>query len=160
MKLILRRSSLGPISTQGRLFVGAIQLYTIEDRGLFTEQHPWGVPFQSCIPAGTYDLVPHSSPARPNTWAIVNPALGVYRWPADVPDGRGRFTCLLHPGNTDDDVEGCIVMGLRSGIWKNKPAVFESQKAMALLRRLLVPGTTGHTIEIVDPPLPEKCRVA
>lgn len=150
MRLRLTRNALGPMSATGRLEVGSVAFYSVEDRAVFTAEHPWGAPFLSCIPAGLYQLVPHKSAKHGDCWAMVNPALGVYRWPADVPSGRGRFTCLIHAGNSDEDVEGCVAIGMRSGIYKNRPGVFESQVAMRKLRGLLGVGST-HELLIVNP---------
>src|ERR1700759_4207737 len=54
-------------------------------------------PQKSCIPAGTYNVVPHNSTAHPGTWELM-----------DVPDRSG---ILIHNGNTENDSLGCILVG-------------------------------------------------
>lgn len=146
MRLTLTRKALQPSAT-GRLVLPGLECYTVEDAWNPSPEHPWGQPFKSCIPPGLYQLVPHKSAKFGDCWAIVNPSLGVYRWPADVPNGRGRYTCLIHTGNSDEDVEGCIAVGMRSGIYKNRPGVFDSGVAMRKVRAVLGVGST-HELEI------------
>ena len=82
MNLVLERYSYGYVKpyrrpTEGRLFIGDHTLFTLED--------PWNNnrPFDSCIPDGVYDLVPHSTAKHPDTWALVNPSLNIYHLPDD-----------------------------------------------------------------------------
>lgn len=70
--------------------------------GLCTLEDDWkqNVPGESCIPAGDYELVRtiyHKHGYE--TFEVVG-----------VP-GRGRI--LIHPGNTEEDTKGCILLGLR-----------------------------------------------
>src|SRR5439155_9311628 len=102
MDLQLERILLAAGFTLGRLSVGGHVYFTIEQ--------PWNDNLQghSCIPEGTYQLVPHSTEAHPDTWAMVNPALDVYHQPIDVPDGRiARSACLIHPANWAFELKGC-----------------------------------------------------
>lgn len=145
MNLILERYCYGyalPIRrpTEGRLFVGDHLLWTVED--------PWNdnKPFDSCVPDGVYDLVPHHSPKHPDTWALVNPDLDIYRLPDDRPNGKGRFAILIHAGNWETDVEGCIAPGMSPALHGDRPMVVRSQTAMALLRKEL--GEGSHTLQI------------
>jgi hypothetical protein len=145
VNLTLVRSSLGPIASEGTLAVGALKLFTLEDR--------WNdnKPFASCIPVGVYDLVPWDSMKHPLCWAMVNPELNIYRTPERMPVG-GRYSCLIHAGNWETDVEGCIAVGLRRGVTRNpksqrmEPSVHDSQKAMVQLRSVL--GRESHTLTI------------
>lgn len=149
MKLTLVSKS-GPIASEGTLAAGAFKCFTLEDR--------WNdnKPFASCIPAGLYDLLPWDSVKHPECWVMVNPALNIYRQPGDIPPGKkgeARFACLIHVGNWETDVEGCIAVGLRRGMTKNpksnrmEPSVHDSIKAMAALRALL--GRESHQLEII-----------
>lgn len=83
---------------------------------------------ESCIPAGTYRLVRTVYHKKGfETFEI-----------AGVP---GRSRCLVHPANTEEDVEGCVGIGMRFGRLKvgvdedtgerdvMKFAVVESRKA-------------------------------
>lgn len=148
MNLLLVSKS-GPIATEGTMKVGDLTIFTLEDR--------WNdnTPFASCIPGGVYDLVPFHSDHHPECWAMVNPELDIYLQPRDIPahkKGVGRFACLVHAGNWETDVEGCIAVGLRRGLTKNpkstrmEPSVHDSQKTMTKLRVLL--GRESHVLEI------------
>ena len=57
----------------------------------------------SSIPAGTYKMVRYRSPKRGyDVFMLVG-----------VP---GRTAIEIHPANTEEDVEGCIGLGLRYGV--------------------------------------------
>ena len=92
--LELLRDAVSPGSpTTGELLVeGVHECWTLED--------PWddNEPFKSCIPPGTYGVVLTLS-AR---FGREMPRL------LGVP---GRTGILIHPGNTDADTEGCILVG-------------------------------------------------
>lgn len=162
MKLILRREPHQPDAdcTLGFLFV-------TDDAGapllsLITMERPWipaanpadkgGMKGKSCVPAGTYKLVRHDSPKHPKTWALVNFDLDVVHFEGDDHDpDEDRATCLIHPANYVNQLEGCIGPGTRTA--KAPPGngstymVCDSQKAMGLLQAL-VPWTDDHTLEI------------
>ncbi|HET7674771.1 MAG TPA: DUF5675 family protein [Gammaproteobacteria bacterium] len=118
--------------TLGRLHANGLHtLYTVED--------PWNdnARGNSCVPDGVYDLVPHSTDAHPHTWALLNPSLGIYHQPGDKPPGVfGRWACLLHPANDEDDIEGCIGPGLRPCLdpWLG---VKDSRDAMKAIREFI-----------------------
>lgn len=153
MDIAIQRDSLGPIAATGKLTIGELSVFTLED--------PWAnnKPFASCIPAGEYRLVPHESAKYGRIWAMVNPDLGVYHQPADIPAGKrgaARFACLfVHSGNTDDDVEGCVCVGLTRGMAHNaksnrpEPHVFDSRKAVAKVVAAL--PWVEHRLTIRDP---------
>jgi Family of unknown function (DUF5675) len=110
---------------------------------------PAGDPGASCVPPGIYQLALHNTPEHPFTWALVNPALGIYHEPGDIPAGaKGRFAVLLHPGNTVLDSKGCIVVGLARSNLFAQPGVVDSQVAFAQLKALL-PWIAGHTLTIM-----------
>ena len=97
MELRLLRTDLTADGVFGRLLVpGHTALHTAED--------DWrnNLRGESCIPAGTYTLrrslfIKHQLP----TFEVTG-----------VP---GRSRILIHPGNTEEDVEGCILVGLSFG---------------------------------------------
>ena len=149
MNILVVRSSLGPIASEGTLSAGAFKCFTLEDR--------WNdnKPFASSIPPGVYDLLPWDSAKHPECWVIVNPALNIYRQPGDIPPGKkgeARFACLIHAGNWETDVEGCIAVGMRRGLTKNpksnrmEPSVHDSRVAMDKLRAVL--GREADRLEI------------
>ncbi len=75
----------------------------------------------SCIPEGKYVCQPHSGFKFENVWEITN-----------VPS---RSAVLIHSGNTTDDIEGCILVGMEHGILNNKEAVLRSKEALLKLRK-------------------------
>src|SRR5690606_12463494 len=119
-----------------------------------TLEDPWNnnAPFNSCVPSGQYTLVPHSTDAHPNTWALVNPDLNIYHYPSPDKKQADRFACLIHSGNWEDDVEGCILVGMTQTIMPDRVhhrqelAVSSSRMAMDILRQALGEGV--HTLEI------------
>lgn len=97
MKLILRRELNTRDGVFGRLIVpGMLDLFTMEEDWKNNQRR------LSCIPAGVYTLrrtVYHKHEYE--TFEVTN-----------VP---GRSRILIHPANTEEDVEGCIGIGLRRG---------------------------------------------
>ena len=80
----------------------------------YTLELPWlgNLPGQSCIPCGSYRVILSLST----------------RFKRDMPrliGVPGRLGILIHPGNTDHDTEGCILLGdLRDG-----PVLLQSRDA-------------------------------
>lgn len=77
----------------------------------------------SSIPAQQYDCGRYSSLRYPGTFQVLN-----------VP---GRSRILFHPGNTDDDTAGCILLGETLGKLQGVRAVLNScrtfRRFMAML---------------------------
>jgi hypothetical protein len=142
MKIELIRHAYLPTCTLGRLEVGRLQLATIERPWIRNPDGPGGKPRVSCVPDGEYRLIQHSSERFPNVWALINPALGVWYQPHDVPrnQGWGRSAVLIHAGNRVRDVIGCIAVGSRHGVIEGEPAVISSQIALGDLRGTLKVG--------------------
>ena len=81
----------------GTMTAGTLVLFTVERQW---EDNAVG---KSCTPAGTYKLAPHHSPhLNIDTYEI----LGV----------PGRSEVLIHPANTEEDLLGCIGVGLSLGV--------------------------------------------
>ena len=97
MKLVLRRFWNTPDGVFGKLYLpGHPFLYTMEEDWRGNQRRV------SCIPAGSYELVRtiyHKHGYE--TFEVTG-----------VPD---RTRILIHPANTEEDVEGCIGLGLRVG---------------------------------------------
>jgi len=134
-------------STTGQLEAGTHTFFTIEP--------PWldNRPDVSCVPAGTYKLIPYKSPVHGATWCLDNPALNVYgTWPA--PPGA-RTRCEIHSGNFARQSEACILLGLAGDqmfdptTQVDEPAVEDSRDALAEFVAILTPLSSGHTLEIV-----------
>ena len=95
------------------------ELYADGELIAYTVEQPWAnnKPFNSCIPAGVYNLIPFSSPKHPNTYALFNPELNVFvEQQAEL---TARYACLIHPANWASNVEGCIGPGKTIGIGKD-----------------------------------------
>lgn len=75
----------------------------------------------SCIPEGEYLCVPYNSAKFKDVWEITN-----------VPN---RSKVLIHAGNTTDDIEGCILVGMEHGKLGGKDAVLKSKEALQKLRK-------------------------
>ncbi len=124
-------------------------LFTFDSVSLFTIERPWiptdpgGMPFESCVPAGRYDLVPYVRGNGDVVRALVNPGLGVYFRDKDRPPPGatistvGRYKILFHAGNWVTDVVGCIAPGYGRTVSRKGPMVTDSRKAMKLLMNWL-----------------------
>ena len=112
--VVLARISSTDTETMGEMSIGGSTLHTIEQEWRPTD--PGGQPNNSCVPAGRYELIPHTRPNGDEVVALVNPGLGVYYQAEDRPSGVGRFLIIIHAGNYATDIVGCIAPGLgRSG---------------------------------------------
>lgn len=139
MNLTLYRDKPGKLAMLGRVKVGAVEFQTLEDI-------PNGEDAGEPVPAGEYVLKLHDSAKYGKVWAMVNPALGVYHQPGDIPKGKtGRFACLFaHAGNTEKDSLGCIILGMVRGT----ESLGRSREAVALLKETL--PWVEHTLTIVN----------
>lgn len=155
MKLELIRHAYLENCTLGYLYAGPLTLATIGDRwapdpdGPGGQRREPGKP-ESCPPDGTYRLANHSGTKWKNVWALVNPALGVYRYSADIPAGQlyGRSDILLHSGVDENSSLGCIIVGRRHGIDGNRHRVYEGPAALDDLRTLLNATDDTHSLLI------------
>jgi hypothetical protein len=94
LELEIRRDIYTARCTQGQLLVnGAFECYTLEDRA-----QPVKVAGATCIPAGRYAVAINRSPR----FQRLLPQL------LEVPGFEG---VRIHPGNSDADTEGCILVG-------------------------------------------------
>lgn len=95
MKLLLKRNKSTAKSTIGSLYVdGKFQCYTLED--VVRDRKIYG---ETAIPGGIYKVIINRS-AR---FGVDLPLL------LNVPNYEG---VRIHPGNTDKDTEGCILVGV------------------------------------------------
>lgn len=49
----------------------------------------------------------------------------------EIKDVQGHSRLLFHLGNTEEDSEGCVLLGQRFGMLRGKPAVLQSGLAFA-----------------------------
>jgi hypothetical protein len=97
MNVVLERFLASNEGVFGSLTVGGCILFTMEEQW---QNNAHGV---SCIPGGTYVLRKHF---------FAKMALDTYEI-AGVPNRSG---ILIHPANTEEDVEGCVAPGLSLGV--------------------------------------------
>ena len=118
MKLTVRRITEYQNATYGVLLIdGKPSFVTLEDAWKDNAKQV------SCIPTGTYKIVRHKSPKFGKTYKVL-----------DVPD---RSDILIHAGNTHEDTQGCILVGLMFGVLGAQTAILSSRTAFeALLNEL------------------------
>jgi hypothetical protein len=131
MKLRLERNKRSSCFTEGKLYLnGKYFCDTIEDRVRPTGEKVFG---QTAIPEGCYELVVNNS-AR---FKKLMPLL------LDVPNFRG---IRIHSGNTADDSEGCILVGVKVG----DGVIGQSRRTFnALMEELDKHKAEKHCIEIL-----------
>lgn len=154
MNITLIRHAYLAEATLGTLIAGELRLATLEENWHADPDGPGGqrregALVEACVPDGTYDLLPHDGTKFKNVWCLVNPTLGVYRSPGDIPAGQkwGRSAVLIHSGNSTADIEGCCLVGRRHGFEANKPWIYESRAALDALRLALGTGQP-HSLHI------------
>ncbi len=131
--LLLERYCYSEIETEGRLYLPE------QDDYLYTLERPWiegspgGLPFESCVPDGAYELIPHTRPNGDKVYALRNPDLHVYYTREERGDQSGRYLILLHAANWIEEIVGCIAPGLVRTIAQNKRMVRSSREAMRLI---------------------------
>ncbi len=76
------------------------------------EQH-WrdNKPFESCVPEGTYHLVPFVSGRWGNTFALVSQENRVFAKKNNVENDGDRWACIIHTANRAGELQGCLAAG-------------------------------------------------
>lgn len=141
MNLTLQRSTAGEGCTIGALLVDGLEgCFTCEDVVREIPGIPvsaWKVAGETAIPAGNYQV-------------IITPSVRFKRELPLLVNVPGFAGVRIHPGNTAEDTEGCILVGTRVGV----NSVLESRIAFtALFERIknaLDNGELCH-IEIRNP---------
>jgi hypothetical protein len=96
MRLTLKRNDLQPERTLGTLWIdGAQECFTLEDTVRAAGEKVYG---KTAIPYGTYEVVIDYSPHFGMMMIHI----------LDVPNFDG---IRIHPGTTESDTEGCILVG-------------------------------------------------
>lgn len=90
----------------------------------------------SCIPTGSYKVKPVNSPKFGNTYEVTK-----------VPD---RSHILFHAGNTLNDTQGCILLGMQFAKIEGKSAIVRSRDAMGRFINYLL-GQNDIVLEVIDP---------
>ena len=149
MKLTLKRIAKKPKYTIGKLYIDNTYFCdTLEDtdRGLNSNMGAVAiqskkVPGETAIPIGTYKVDMNTvSPRFQNTsWAK--------KWRGIVPrliDVPGYMGVLMHPGNTERDTSGCILVGQNKQVGR----VINSQATWHSLMEKLTREKSQITITI------------
>jgi hypothetical protein len=121
MRLKLIRDEFEEDCTLGKLYNGEhFCCYTLEDkvREISLPVERWKIPGMTAIPRGKYRVMLTFS----NRFQKYLPEL------QDVPGFKG---IRIHAGNTSEDTEGCILVGMGRG----KGVIYESRKALAALQQ-------------------------
>lgn len=139
MKLKLERTMCGMKSTIGQLSIdGRHFAMTCEDVDRMLEDGDGSgkVKGQTCIPRGTYVIKLTMS----NRFKRILPLL------LDVPFFTG---VRIHPGNTNEDTEGCLLVGSGVSMFGDAKGVTNSATTFKLLFATLeVAATRGEEITI------------
>jgi len=98
----------------------SVPIYTLEDAWKNNQ------PNVSSIPLGRYQVKPHG-------WEINSPFKYKQVW--QIQNVPGRSAILIHAGNTHQDTQGCILVGLGMQITQLKSMVSDSRLAVDLLRK-------------------------
>lgn len=83
----------------------------VKDKVFYTVEKPWknNEPFNSCVPAGDYKLIPHGEYGKDgNVLCLVNEDMHITHHKES--DSK-RYACLIHTANYERDVVGCIGLG-------------------------------------------------
>lgn len=114
---------------------GILTIENIQHDSIYTLENPKrNSKEDSCIPAGKYKCIPHTSTKYPDTYEVLN-----------VPE---RIAILLHWGNKEKDTLGCILLGDKLGSIDGEPAILDSKKCYERFRNLI--GKESFELEIED----------
>ena len=132
MKLELIRDTRSKNATSGKLYIdGVFQCYTLEDT-----ERLYKVKGVTAIPKGIYKVIINMS----NRFKKLMPLL------IDVPEFAG---VRIHCGNTNEDTEGCILVGREVHTDINKELVLKySGLAFEDLMKTISKSKTQITLEI------------
>ncbi|MFL7010945.1 DUF5675 family protein [Enterovibrio norvegicus] len=97
---------------------------------------------ESCIPEGTYQLLPHESTRFGTCYALEAPTLGVTRFGPSL-----RTHCLIHKANRPSELRGCLAPGAAFGVVGQEWAVINSKGAFNALMKELGGEPATLTIE-------------
>ncbi len=131
MILTLKRGASAPNSTPGQLFInGVFECFTLED-----VVRPVKIKGKTAIPKGTYQVIVDFS----NRFQKLMPLL------VNVPNYEG---IRIHPGNTAEDTDGCILVGTKSVKTNGEYTIQNSRIAYDALFAKLVAANKKEKITI------------
>lgn len=139
MKLKILRTRILPTRTIGQLYVeDEFFCFTLEDvvrevPGQSVER--WKIPGSTAIPSGVYSISLETSPRfGPDTITV-----------RAVPGFTG---IRIHAGNTEDDTEGCILVGQQLS---SDYRILQSRTALNDLKHIVRAAKDSVTLQIVTP---------
>ena len=139
MKLRVYRSECGDKSTIGDLYLEDKLIgHTCEDTDRMLEDGDGSgkVQGQTCIPRGTYEIK-------------LTPSIRFKRTMPQLMDVPFFSGVRIHPGNTNEDTEGCLLVGSGVAVFNGVKGVTNSQATFKLLFAELELATQrGETISI------------
>lgn len=145
MQLTLQRVITNDQSTIGTLDIdGLFCAFTCED----TKQQG-KVPGKTRIPAGTYKIRLRKSSPMASKYAKRIPGHKGMLWLQDVP---GFQYVYIHIGNTPEDTEGCILVGMGADL-KSGGKVLQSYAAYTKIYQIVLAAIERGevvTIEVLD----------
>lgn len=125
--LILTRYGSTPFGTVGRLVTPSHHTYsTLEPQW---KKNQKGI---SCIPAGSYFLGLRESPIVKRT------SRNKFTKGFEVRDVPGRSLIMIHPGNWQENSNGCILVGRDYGAPGGKAGITKSGEAFTELMNMLL----------------------
>lgn len=147
MKLIVERKEHFPEETRGELYIdGKFECYTLED-----EHHDTKVKGDTRIPAGTYPIVLRKEGGHHAKYAKEYPDM--HKGMLHVSNVPNFQWILIHKGNTEENTEGCLLVGRKKGKLGSKNAVLDSGLAYeTLYPKVLAAIEKGEnvTIQYID----------
>ncbi len=142
--ILVERQPSGEAETQGFMSWPGTVVATIEQEWREDPNRLGGESNNSCVPAGSYKLIPHARRDGKVVVALVNHDLGVYYLEEDLPAEGGRFLILCHIANWSHDVVGCI----GPGIWKTDSNQGPMVKSSAVAMKKLMAYIDGDEAEL------------
>ena len=131
MNIKVQRYAHGKDSTGGILFVnGKFFGYTLED-----EYRKVKVPGETRIPEGIYPIKLRDAGGMNKRYAK---KYGFHRGMLHLQDVPGFEWIYIHPGNTDDHTEGCILVGFSANQKKLEGTIGRSVDAYSDLYNLIL----------------------
>lgn len=126
VKLLVERFDDDGYATLGRWYTdGEWKCYTLEDA-----YHAAKIPGHARIPAGEYRLALHTA----GRWhELMKERYAFHRGMILLEDVPGFEWILVHPGNTADNTEGCILPGLGHDMYERHHRILRSRAAYELI---------------------------
>ena len=119
--------------TFGYIDILGYRIHTIEKPWQFDPvKWPSGKPSESCIPAGTYNLVErYSNRKKRNMMYLVNEDLGIFLYDGNKRTDRG--SCMFHAATRVEHIEGCVGLGVNIRVNGGIPMLDKSKLAESFL---------------------------